>query len=169
MINVYELDKRINNATKVIDDVILKTKNIEEEILRAKELAFDNAHADLITYRKLIIKAMGELHKNIRICFDETLYGNGAIDINSSNIRLESNDMLYNLDCDHVQGFKNLNRCHPAVEWFEYLSLHWDDVIDDIEKQVIEGINFFLKERANIAHEEYNKTKKTAEEYGVKI
>lgn len=170
MIDIYELDKQINNANKVIDDIVLKTKNIEEEILHARELAFDKAHADLIAYRKLIVKAMGDSYKNVRICFDETLYGEGIIELNKQNIRIESvGGMLCNLDCDHVQGFQNLNRSNASVEWFEYLSLHWDDVKDNIEKQVVNSINSILKERADFAHEIYNMTKKNAQECGVQI
>lgn len=168
MIIFTELDRRINNANKFIDDIISKNKLLEEQILYKRESAFDKAHTDLITYRKFALKAMGDLYKNIRINFDkDSEYGFGVIEIGKQFIRIEHNSMTYTLDCEHAQGFKNINRENIAVKWFEDLSLCWDDVLVYIEDQFIDGINCILKTRMDFAEEEYNKTKENARACGI--
>lgn len=176
MIDFNELNAMIDKVNDVIIDVNDDTKKQSNELKNLKETVYTTAVLDLLKYCNIFNKAIGDCKKNIQISVPinkgeirftryvpyHSYYGKYAVDVKKGN---DDYRIIENYGESKALEYKAINHSYKPVVWFENLAADWDNVKGEIDECVVNGVNYILKERAEIAHEENKKAKENLEKF----
>ena len=181
MIDFDKLNSMIDEVNTVINDVNKETKCNRNELNNLKEVAYNNAVADLIKYCNILTKAIKGFEENIEI--EIPIDGHGDRLMFTRHIPYEATPGTYAVEVTNgdyqfyriinnngwkesrAKEYGDINHSHKSVIWFENLAADWDNVKDKIEEGIVNGVNYILKEKAEFAHKENVKAKKNLESF----
>lgn len=155
MIDFDKLNAMVDEVNNVISDVDKDTKQTNKEIDNLKETIWCYAHRSLAKMYKAYYKAIQDVDSNLKRDLEIRIdIRNGLIVFESGGITLKAMYDYYCIGDDYApQRYKNYNKSHPTIIWFHNVASDWDDIIDDIEEQFVNGIHTILKKKSKIAHE----------------
>lgn len=181
MIDFDKLNSMIDEVNTVINDVVKETQQNRNELNNLKEVAYNNATADLIKYCNILTKAIKGFKENIEI--EIPIDGHGDRLMFTRHIPYESTPGTYAVEVTNgdyqfyriidnrgwkesrTKEYSDINHSHKSVIWFENLAADWDDVKDKVEEGIVNGVNYILKEKAKFAHKANEKSKENLESF----
>ena len=181
MIDFNELNAMIDKVNTVIVDMNDDTKRNKNELENLKETVYNNAIAELLKYCDIFMKAIGDFDRDIvieipighnegRLQFTRrvpysTPCGTYAVEVTNDDAPfyriIENNGFKKSTRRD----YNEINHNHKSIVWFENLCADWDNIKDTMEDGVVNGVNYILKQRAEIAHKENEKAKKSLNKF----
>lgn len=176
MIDFNELNAMINKVNDVIIDVNDDTKRQSNELKNLKETVYTTAIFDLLKYCDIFNKAIGDCTKNLQISVPinegeirftryvpyRSQYGKYAVDIKKGD---DDYRIIENYNGSKTLEYEAINHSYKPVVWFENLAADWDNAKGKIDECVVNGVNYILKRRAEIAHGENKKAKENLEKF----